>query len=105
MEQAVALSATGVFRNQGQARCANPDVRRNEYTTSRGPHSAKANEVAQPPLDPSPRGPLARASRERVLGYLKPARDEGAQAKAGGERGPQSRLLRETHDQAAPRTA
>src|SRR5581483_7046929 len=37
-------------------------------------------------------GPLVSSEQyERVLGYLKLARDEGAQAKAGGERGPQER--------------
>jgi phenylacetaldehyde dehydrogenase len=37
-------------------------------------------------------GPLVSSEQhERVLGYLKLAREEGAQAKAGGERGPQSK--------------
>jgi acyl-CoA reductase-like NAD-dependent aldehyde dehydrogenase len=96
MEQAVALSATGVFRNQGQVCCAATRmfVQEGIYDEFADRISAKANEVKLgQPLDPSTTmGPLVSSEQhERVLGYLKLAHDEGAHAKAGGERGPQSK--------------
>ena len=96
MEQAVALSATGVFRNQGQVCCAATRmfVQERVYDEFADRIAGKANEIKLgQPLDPSTTmGPLVSSEQhERVLNYLKLAREEGAQAKAGGERGPQSK--------------
>jgi acyl-CoA reductase-like NAD-dependent aldehyde dehydrogenase len=96
MENAVALSATGVFRNQGQVCCAATRmfVQRDVYDEFADRIAGKANEIKLgQPLDPSTTmGPLVSSEQhERVLNYLKLAREEGAQAKAGGERGPQSK--------------
>jgi acyl-CoA reductase-like NAD-dependent aldehyde dehydrogenase len=96
MEQAVALSATGVFRNQGQVCCAATRmfVQERIYDEFAERISAKANEInLGQPLNPATTmGPLVSSEQhERVLGYLKLARDEGARAKAGGERGPQAK--------------
>lgn len=94
IQQAVALSASGVFRNQGQVCCAATRmfVQGQIYDEFAERIAAKANEIKLgEPLDPATTmGPLvSREQHERVLGYLKLARAEGAQAKAGGERGPQ----------------
>jgi len=96
MEQAVALSATGVFRNQGQVCCAATRmfVQERIYDEFAERISAKANEInLGQPLNPATTmGPLVSSEQhERVLGYLKLAHDEGARAKAGGERGPQEK--------------
>lgn len=96
MEQAVALSASGVFRNQGQVCCAATRmfVQERIYDEFAERISAKANEInLGQPLNPATTmGPLVSSEQhERVLSYLKLARDEGAQAKAGGERGPQAK--------------
>jgi acyl-CoA reductase-like NAD-dependent aldehyde dehydrogenase len=96
MEQAVALSATGVFRNQGQVCCAATRmfVQEGIYDEFAERISAKANEInLGQPLNPATTmGPLVSSEQhERVLGYLKLAHDEGAKAKAGGERGPQAK--------------
>jgi acyl-CoA reductase-like NAD-dependent aldehyde dehydrogenase len=96
MEQAVALSATGVFRNQGQVCCAATRmfVQQQIYDEFADHIAGKANEIRLgQPLDPSTTmGPLVSSEQhERVLNYLKLAREEGAQARAGGERGPQSK--------------
>ena len=96
MEQAVALSATGVFRNQGQVCCAATRmfVQERIYDEFAERISAKANEInLGQPLNPATTmGPLVSSEQhERVLGYLKLAHDEGAKAKAGGERGPQEK--------------
>jgi acyl-CoA reductase-like NAD-dependent aldehyde dehydrogenase len=96
MEQAVALSATGVFRNQGQVCCAATRmfVQERIYDEFADRISAKANEInLGQPLNPATTmGPLVSSEQhERVLGYLKLAHDEGARAKAGGERGPQEK--------------
>jgi len=96
MEQAVALSATGVFRNQGQVCCAATRmfVQERIYDEFAERISAKANEInLGQPLNPATTmGPLVSSEQhERVLGYLKLASDEGATAKAGGERGPQAK--------------
>ena len=96
MEQAAALSATGVFRNQGQVCCAATRmfVQRDVYDEFADRIAAKANEIKLgQPLDPSTTmGPLVSSEQhERVLNYLKLAREEGAHARAGGERGPQSK--------------
>lgn len=94
IQQAVALSASGVFRNQGQVCCAATRmfVQGPIYDEFAERIAAKANEIKLgQPLDPATTmGPLvSREQHERVLGYLKLAREEGAQPKAGGERGPQ----------------
>jgi len=96
MEQAVALSATGVFRNQGQVCCAATRmfVQEGIYDEFAERISAKANEInLGQPLNPATTmGPLVSSEQhERVLSYLKLAHDEGARAKAGGERGPQAK--------------
>jgi acyl-CoA reductase-like NAD-dependent aldehyde dehydrogenase len=96
MEQAVALSATGVFRNQGQVCCAATRmfVQERIYDEFAERIAAKANEInLGQPLNPATTmGPLVSSEQhERVLGYLKLAHDEGARAKAGGERGPQEK--------------
>jgi acyl-CoA reductase-like NAD-dependent aldehyde dehydrogenase len=96
MEQAVALSATGVFRNQGQVCCAATRmfVQERIYDEFAERISAKANEInLGQPLNPATTmGPLVSSEQhERVLGYLKLAHDEGARARAGGERGPQEK--------------
>jgi len=96
MEEAVALSATGVFRNQGQVCCAATRmfVQERIYDEFAERISAKANDInLGQPLDPATTmGPLVSSEQhERVLGYLKLACEEGARAKAGGERGPQPR--------------
>jgi phenylacetaldehyde dehydrogenase len=96
LEQAVALSATGVFRNQGQVCCAATRmfVQERIYDEFADGIAAKADQIKLgPPLDPSTTmGPLVSSEQhQRVLNYLKLAREEGARAKAGGERGPQSK--------------
>ncbi|HZP44390.1 MAG TPA: aldehyde dehydrogenase family protein [Candidatus Binataceae bacterium] len=96
LETAVALSATGVFRNQGQVCCAATRmfVQESLYDEFAERIAAKAEAIRLgEPLDQTTTmGPLVSSEQyERVLGYLKLARDEGAQAKAGGERGPQER--------------
>ena len=94
IQQAVALSASGVFRNQGQVCCAATRmfVQEEIYDEFAERIAAKANEIKLgQPLDPlTTMGPLVSSEQHaRVLGYLKLAREEGAQAKAGGGRGPQ----------------
>lgn len=94
MDAAVALSATGVFRNQGQVCCAATRmfVQERVYDEFADRIAAKANEInLGQPLNPATTmGPLVSSEQhDRVLGYLKLARDEGAQAKTGGARGPQ----------------
>jgi acyl-CoA reductase-like NAD-dependent aldehyde dehydrogenase len=96
MDQAVALSATGVFRNQGQVCCAATRmfVQERIYDEFADRIAAKAQEInLGQPLDPkTTMGPLVSSEQhERVLGYLKLARDEGAKARTGGERGPQDK--------------
>jgi acyl-CoA reductase-like NAD-dependent aldehyde dehydrogenase len=96
LEQAVALSAGGVFRNQGQVCCAATRmfVQERIYDEFADRIAAKANEIRLgQPLDPTTTmGPLvSNEQHERVLNYLKLAREEGAHARAGGERGPQSK--------------
>jgi acyl-CoA reductase-like NAD-dependent aldehyde dehydrogenase len=94
IETAVALSATGVFRNQGQVCCAATRmfVQEQIYDEFAERISAKANEInLGQPLNPATTmGPLVSSEQhERVLGYLKLANEEGAKAKTGGDRGPQ----------------
>jgi phenylacetaldehyde dehydrogenase len=94
LEQAVALSASGVFRNQGQVCCAATRmfVQRDIYDEFAERIAAKADQInLGQPLEPTTTmGPLVSSEQhERDLGYLKLAHDEGAQAKAGGERGAQ----------------
>jgi phenylacetaldehyde dehydrogenase len=94
LERAVALSARGVFRNQGQVCCAATRmfVQESIYDEFAERIAAKANEIKLgEPLDKTTTmGPLvSQEQHERVLGYLKLAREEGADTRAGGERGPQ----------------
>ncbi|HUN60330.1 MAG TPA: aldehyde dehydrogenase family protein [Candidatus Binataceae bacterium] len=94
MDQAVALSATGVFRNQGQVCCAATRmfVQEGVYDEFAERIAAKADQIKLgQPLDSSTTmGPLVSSEQhQRVLNYLRLAQEEGAQAKAGGERGPQ----------------
>jgi acyl-CoA reductase-like NAD-dependent aldehyde dehydrogenase len=94
LDAAVALSASGVFRNQGQVCCAATRmfVQERIYDEFADRIAAKANQIKLgQPLDASTTmGPLVSSEQhERVLGYLELARNEGARAKAGGERGSQ----------------
>jgi acyl-CoA reductase-like NAD-dependent aldehyde dehydrogenase len=96
MEQAVSLSATGVFRNQGQVCCAATRmfVQERVYDEFADRIAEKAGEInLGAPLDrATTMGPLVSSEQhERVLGYLKLANAEGAKAKAGGSRGPQEK--------------
>jgi acyl-CoA reductase-like NAD-dependent aldehyde dehydrogenase len=96
MDQAVALSASGVFRNQGQVCCAATRmfVQERIYDEFAERISKKAEEIRLgAPLDHSTTmGPLvSNEQHERVLGFLKLANTEGAKAKTGGERGPQQK--------------
>src|SRR5262249_34110578 len=94
MDQAVALSAAGVFRNQGQVCCAATRmfVQEGIYDEFAERISKKAEDIRLgAPLDHSTTmGPLvSNEQHQRVLGFLKLANTEGAKAKTGGERGPQ----------------
>lgn len=93
LEQAAALSANGVFRNQGQVCCAATRMFAQEsiYDEFVARLTARAGEIrlGQPLEAGTTMGPLvSREQHERVLGYLELARQEGAQAQIGGERGP-----------------
>ncbi len=96
MEQATSLSAVGIFRNQGQVCCAATRmfVQERVYDEFAERLSKKAGEIklGQPLDRQTTMGPLvSQEQHERVLGYLSVARQEGATAKIGGERGPQEK--------------
>ncbi len=80
----------GIFFNQGQVCCAGSRlfVEQGMYDEFTEKVSAYAQQVKLgPPLDPETRmGPLVSQEQyDRVKGYLKVGKDEGATVKAGGE--------------------
>lgn len=96
MDLAVTGSATGIFRNQGQVCCAGSRifVQRQSYDE----FAERLTQVASgitlgDPLEPrTTMGPLVSDEQyERVLGYLKVGKQEGARVRAGGEPGPQAK--------------
>jgi acyl-CoA reductase-like NAD-dependent aldehyde dehydrogenase len=96
IELAVAGSATGIFRNQGQVCCAGSRIFVQQKTydefTERLAQVASDIRLADPLQAGTTMGPLVSDEQyERVLGYLKVGKQEGARVRAGGERGPQAR--------------
>jgi len=96
LEQAASISAVGIFRNQGQVCCAASRmlVQDRIYDEFAERLAKKAGEIklGQPLDRQTTMGPLvSQEQHERVLGYLNLARQEGATAQAGGERGPQDK--------------
>jgi acyl-CoA reductase-like NAD-dependent aldehyde dehydrogenase len=96
VNSAVFGSMMGIFLNQGQVCCAGSRIFVQEGMYDQFTDSL--SQMAQTltlgdPFDPNTRmGPLvSKEQHERVLGYLKVGRDEGAQAKVGGDKGPQER--------------
>src|SRR5216684_2024353 len=94
MPSAVFGSALGIFMNQGQVCCAGSRVFvqesvYDEFTDSLT-QMAKGLTLGNP-LDPNTRmGPLvSKEQHDRVKGYLKAGKAEGAKAKTGGEPGKQ----------------
>ena len=94
MPAAVFGSALGIFMNQGQVCCAGSRVFvqekvYEEFTDSLS-QMAKGLTLGNP-LDPNTRmGPLvSKEQHDRVKGYLKTGKAEGATAKTGGEPGKQ----------------
>src|SRR5580658_8006979 len=94
LDQAVFGSAMGIFMNQGQVCCAGSRVFVQEKVYDQFTDSlsqmAKGLTLGNP-LDPNTRmGPLvSKEQHDRVKGYLKTGKAEGATAKAGGEPGNQ----------------
>jgi len=94
MPSAVFGSALGIFMNQGQVCCAGSRVFVQESVYDQFTDSlsqmAKGLTLGNP-LDPNTRmGPLvSKEQHDRVKGYLKTGKAEGATAKAGGEPGNQ----------------
>jgi aldehyde dehydrogenase (NAD+) len=89
-------SALGIFMNQGQVCCAGSRVfvqeKVYEQFTEGMSQFAKSITLGNP-LDASTRmGPLvSKEQHDRVKGYLKAGKEEGAKAKIGGEAGKQER--------------
>ena len=89
-------SMLGIFMNQGQVCCAGSRVFVQESMydqfTDTLSQMAKGLTLGNP-LDPNTRmGPLvSKEQHDRVLGYLKVGKEEGAKAKTGGAAGPQER--------------
>ncbi|HVA80546.1 MAG TPA: aldehyde dehydrogenase family protein, partial [Candidatus Binataceae bacterium] len=96
MQAAAFGSMLGIFMNQGQVCCAGSRVFVQESMydqfTDTLSQMAKGLTLGDP-LDPNTRmGPLvSKEQHDRVLGYLKIGKDEGAKAKTGGAAGPQER--------------
>ncbi|MHB8381992.1 MAG: aldehyde dehydrogenase family protein [Candidatus Binataceae bacterium] len=96
MQAAAFGSMLGIFMNQGQVCCAGSRVFVQESMydqfTDTLSQMAKGLTLGNP-LDPATRmGPLvSKEQHERVLGYLKAGKDEGAKAMTGGAAGPQER--------------
>ena len=94
MPSAVFGSALGIFMNQGQVCCAGSRVFVQESVYDQFTDSlsqmAKSLTLGNP-LDPNTRmGPLvSKEQHDRVKGYLKTGKAEGAKAKTGGEPGKQ----------------
>ncbi len=89
-------SMLGIFMNQGQVCCAGSRVFVQESMYDQ--FTETLSQMAQGltlgnPLDPGTRmGPLvSKEQHDRVLGYLKIGKEEGAKAKTGGAAGPQER--------------
>jgi acyl-CoA reductase-like NAD-dependent aldehyde dehydrogenase len=96
MQAAAFGSMLGIFMNQGQVCCAGSRVFVQESMYDQ--FTETLSQMAQGltlgnPLDPGTRmGPLvSKEQHDRVLGYLKIGKDEGAKAKTGGAAGPQER--------------
>src|SRR5882757_3337231 len=96
MPQAAFGSMLGIFMNQGQVCCAGSRVFvqqgiYDEFTDSLS-NLAKTLTLGNP-MDPNTKtGPLvSKEQHDRVKGYLKSGRDEGATAKTGGAAGNQER--------------
>ena len=94
IELAVAGSATGIFRNQGQVCCAGSRIFVQQKTydefAERLTQAASGITLGDPLQSNTTMGPLVSGEQhERVLGYLKIGKQEGARVAAGGERGPQ----------------
>jgi aldehyde dehydrogenase (NAD+) len=96
MKAAAFGSMLGIFMNQGQVCCAGSRVFVQESMydqfTDTLSQMAKGLTLGNG-LDPATRmGPLvSKEQHDRVLGYLKSGKDEGAKAMTGGEAGPQER--------------
>jgi aldehyde dehydrogenase (NAD+) len=93
MKQAVRGSMVGIFLTQGQVCCAGSRifVERGIYDQFSDQLSENAEKMTLgDPLDPKTRlGPLvSKEQHERVLGYLKAGKAEGARLKTGGDAGP-----------------
>jgi acyl-CoA reductase-like NAD-dependent aldehyde dehydrogenase len=96
MNTAVFGSMMGIFLNQGQVCCAGSRIFVQEKMYDQFTDSLTgmaAGLTLGDPFDPNTRmGPLvSKEQHERVLGYLKIGKDEGAKTNIGGERGPQER--------------
>src|SRR5216684_3960165 len=96
MPQAVFGSMLGIFMNQGQVCCAGSRVFVQEGVYDQFTESL--SKMAQTltlgnPLDPNTKmGPLvSKEQHDRVKGYLKTSKEEGATAKTGGAAGNQER--------------
>src|SRR5260370_5857586 len=94
MPQAVFGSMLGIFMNQGQVCCAGSRVFVQEGVYDQFTESL--SKMAQTltlgnPLDPNTKmGPLvSKEQHDRVKGYLKAGKEEGAKAMTGGEAGKQ----------------
>src|SRR4030088_991676 len=94
MPQAVFRSQLGIFMNQGQVCCAGSRVFVQEGVYDQFTESL--SKMAQTltlgnPLDPNTKmGPLvSKEQHDRVKGYLKAGKEEGAKAMTGGEAGKQ----------------
>ncbi|HEY6420209.1 MAG TPA: aldehyde dehydrogenase family protein [Candidatus Binataceae bacterium] len=96
VKSAVFGSMLGIFMNQGQVCCAGSRVfvQESMYDQFTDALSQMAQGLAVGNgLDPNTRmGPLvSREQHDRVLGYLKSGKEQGAKAKVGGEAGPQEK--------------
>ena len=96
MQSAVFGSMLGIFMNQGQVCCAGSRVfvQQGVYDEFTDSLSKMAQTLTLGNgLDPGTRmGPLvSKEQHDRVLGYLKSGKAEGAKAKTGGEAGKQER--------------
>jgi acyl-CoA reductase-like NAD-dependent aldehyde dehydrogenase len=96
VNSAVFGSMMGIFLNGGQVCCAGSRifVQENMYDQFTDSLTTMAKGVTLgDPFDPNTRmGPLvSKEQHDRVMGYLKVGKDEGAKASVGGDKGPQER--------------
>jgi aldehyde dehydrogenase (NAD+) len=96
MQQAAFGSMLGIFMNQGQVCCAGSRVfvQQNVYDEFTDSLSTLAKTITLGnQMDPNTKmGPLvSKEQHDRVKGYLKAGKDEGATAKTGGSAGNQER--------------